>query len=166
MIARFAAADLAAFRLLRTAGHTPRAERAVAAFSKLGEHAAIWLAIGATGMGLDGARRSRWRRATGIVGGAYLLNTALKSVVRRRRPDIDGLPPLTGTPTDLSFPSAHATSSFAGAAAFAPLVPGGGAPLLVLASALAVSRSYLGVHWPSDVLAGAGLGSVVGRALR
>lgn len=166
MTARFAAADLAVFRLLRTAGHTPRAERAVAAFSSLGEHAAIWLAIGATGTVLDGARRPRWRRATATVAGAYLLNTALKLVFRRGRPEVDGLPPLTGTPTDLSFPSAHATSSFAGAAVFAPLVPGGGAPLLVLASALAASRSYLGVHWPSDVVAGAALGTVVGSVGR
>jgi undecaprenyl-diphosphatase len=158
--ARLAALDLAAFRLLRTAGHTPGAERAVRRFSMLGEHAAIWLALGAAGMVLDAPRRERWRRGLAVVGGAYALNTALKLVVRRRRPRVRRLPPLTGTPTGLSFPSAHATSSFAAARAYAGLLPG--APLYALASALALSRLYLGVHYPSDALAGAALGVAVG----
>jgi len=39
---------------------------------------------------------------------AYVANAALKVAVRRHRPRVPGLPPLTGTPTELSFPSAHA----------------------------------------------------------
>jgi undecaprenyl-diphosphatase len=156
--------DAAGFRLARTAGHTPGTERAVRRFSALGEHAAVWLALGAAGAALDPSRRERWLRGAGTVAGAYLLNTAVKLAVRRRRPDVPGLPPLTGTPTGLSFPSAHATSSFAGARAYSPLVPGG--PLYVLATALALSRLYLGVHWPSDSLAGAALGILVGSARR
>jgi membrane-associated phospholipid phosphatase len=147
-------------RLARTRGHTPRAERAVARFSKLGEHAGVWLAIGVAGGALDGERRREWRRATLTVAGMYGLNTAIKLVVGRRRPDLPGLPPLTGTPTALSFPSAHASTSFAGARLYSqlglPIVP-----LYALASGLALSRLYLGVHYPSDVLAGATLGSLV-----
>ncbi|MDX6672168.1 MAG: hypothetical protein QOI91_2531 [Solirubrobacteraceae bacterium] len=156
--------DAAGFRLARTAGHTPGAERAVRRFSALGEHAAVWLSLGAAGAALDPSRRERWLRGAATVAAAYLLNTAVKLAVRRRRPDVPGLPPLTGTPTGLSFPSAHATSSFAGARAYSPLVPGG--PLYVLATALALSRLYLGVHWPSDSLAGAALGILVGSARR
>jgi membrane-associated phospholipid phosphatase len=92
---------------------------------------------------------------------AYLLNTAVKLAVRRRRPALDGLPPLTGTPTGLSFPSAHATSSFAAARAYSALAPAG--PLYALAAALALSRLYLGVHYPSDSFAGAVLGTAVGQ---
>ncbi len=96
--------------------------------------------------------------------GAYALNTALKLVVRRRRPRVRGLPPLAGTPTALSFPSAHATTGFTAARAFAPLVAP--PPLYALACALALSRLYLGVHYPSDVLAGAALGALIGARAR
>jgi membrane-associated phospholipid phosphatase len=146
--------------LARTRGHTPRAERAVARFSRLGEHAGIWLAIGTVGAALDARRSADWRRATATVAGVYALNTAIKRLVGRRRPELSGLPPLTGTPTALSFPSAHASTSFAGAGLYAQLgLPA--VPLYALATGLALSRLYLGVHYPSDVLAGATLGSLV-----
>jgi membrane-associated phospholipid phosphatase len=144
----------------RTCGHTPRAERAVARFSRVGEHAGVWLAIGVIGQALDGERRGEWRRATATVTGVYVLNTAIKQVVRRRRPELPGLPALTGTPTVLSFPSAHASTSFAGARCYARLgLPA--FPLYVLATGLSLSRLYLGVHYPSDVMAGVALGSLV-----
>jgi membrane-associated phospholipid phosphatase len=148
-------------RLARTRGHTPGAERAVARFSRLGEHAGVWLAIGLVGAALDAQRRSEWRRATTRVAGTYVLNIAIKQVVRRRRPQLPGLPPLTGTPTALSFPSAHASTSFAGARLYANLgLPS--VPLYALATGLALSRLYLGVHYPSDVLVGAVLGGLAG----
>jgi membrane-associated phospholipid phosphatase len=151
-------------RIARTRCHGPRAERAVAAFSRVGEHAAVWLAIGAAGQALDAPRRARWRRATATVAGVYAANVAVKLAVRRRRPSLPGLPALTGTPTGLSFPSAHASTSFAGALAFTRLgLPA--APLYALAAGLSLSRLYLGVHYPSDVLAGALAGTLV-AALR
>lgn len=148
-------------RIARTRGHTPRAERAVARFSRVGEHGAVWLAIGALGGALDRERRAEWARATATVASVFALNTAIKLVVRRRRPQLPGLPALTGTPTTLSFPSAHASTSFAGARLYTQLrLPA--VPLYSLAAALSLSRLYLGVHYPSDVLAGAGLGTLVG----
>ncbi|MEA2444816.1 MAG: hypothetical protein QOJ12_2108 [Thermoleophilales bacterium] len=163
--------DLAGYRVLRTVGHSPDRDRAVRRFSALGEHALVWLAIGLAAAAADPARRERWARGTRGVAVAYGLNTALKLVVRRRRPDVPGLPPLTGTPTALSFPSAHATTSYAAARAYAPLLrdalgPGSEAPLWALAGALAASRLYLGVHYPSDVLVGAALGALIGGRAR
>jgi membrane-associated phospholipid phosphatase len=147
-------------RVARTRCHRPGAERAVARFSHLGEHGGVWLAIGAAGQALDPGRRRGWRRATGAVAGAYALNVAIKVLVGRRRPSLQGLPPLTGTPTGLSFPSAHACTSFAGALSYSRLgLPA--LPLYALAGSLSLSRLYLGVHYPSDVLAGALLGTAL-----
>jgi membrane-associated phospholipid phosphatase len=152
-------------RFARTRGHSPGAERLVARFSRVGEHGAVWLALGAAGWMLDRPRRARWARATGAVAGAFALNTALKLTVRRRRPELPDLPPLTSTPTRLSFPSAHASTSFAGAFAYAGMgLPA--APLYALAASLAASRLYLGVHYPSDILGGAFLGTAVAAVAR
>ena len=146
---------------MRSVARTRESVRWVRSYSRLGEHAAVWLAVGAAGALLDGRRRGRWARATGTVGGAYLLSTSIKLAVGRKRPKVEDLPHLMATPTGLSFPSSHATSSFAAARAFGapPARPG---PLYGAALAMGASRLYLGVHYPSDVAAGAALGAVVG----
>lgn len=156
--------DVSALRLARTVGHTAGAERAVRAYSKLGEHGLGWIALGLAGAALDRRRRSRWRRVAAAVGVAYLANQAVKFSVRRPRPTLPGLPPLTRTGSAFSFPSAHAACSAAAVRGFSGLLPAG--PLRLAATAMAASRIYLGVHYPSDVLAGAALGAVVGGMAR
>lgn len=156
--------DLELLRFLRTRAHPRWAERVAAAYSRSGEHAGLWLALGLTGSALarDPRRRQGWRRGVRIVLAAYGANQAVKFAVRRRRPELPGLPPLTPTVTQLSFPSAHATTSFAGACAYGRVAPP--AVLYAAAFGLALSRPYLGVHYPSDVVAGALLGSAVAGA--
>ena len=129
-------------------------------YSSLGEHGIVWFAIGAAGAAVDGRRRGRWVRATGVVAGAYVVSTSIKLAIGRKRPVIEDLPHLMATPTGLSVPSSHSTSSFAAARAYAGLLPAG--PLYCAATAMAISRLYLGVHYPSDVAAGAALGTLLG----
>jgi len=126
----------------------------------VGEHGLIWQGIALVGAALDERRRSRWLRAWAVIAGSFGANQAVKFAVRRPRPDLPGLPPLTSTMANRSYPSAHATTSAAAARVLSPLL---GVPLLPLALAMSYSRLYLGVHWPSDTVAGFALGAAVGE---
>jgi undecaprenyl-diphosphatase len=156
----FNAVDLALYRRVRSLAHTPEMVVWVRRYSHLGEHGAVWLVSGTAAALIDRRRRRRWLRATAAVGAAYATSTSIKMAVGRKRPAIEDLPHLMVTPTGLSFPSSHSTSSFAAARAFGALVPG--APLQLAAIAMGFSRLYLGVHYPSDVAAGAALGTLIG----
>jgi undecaprenyl-diphosphatase len=90
-------------------------------------------------------------------------NFVVKLAVRRQRPKLRRLPPLAGAPSQLSFPSAHAASSFAGATAMGRVSPGARVPLYALAATICLTRPYLGMHYPSDVLGGVALGLLIGR---
>jgi membrane-associated phospholipid phosphatase len=156
-------ADVALYRFIRKDLSTPALDGPLRALTTVGEHAACWYALGLVGSALDARNRPRWRRAMGAILATQLLNTALKALFRRKRPALADLPALVPVPTSLSFPSAHASTSFCAARAFAPLVA---LPLRPVAVAIAFSRVYFGVHYPSDVLVGAALGTVVAGAAR
>lgn len=127
-----------------------------------GEHAAVWAATGVVGASIDERRRGQWL-AAGVVGPVAVgVNYAVKLTIGRQRPLIEDHPPLARAPSKLSFPSAHATSSLAGATALGRVEPRARPPLFALAAAICVGRPYLGMHYPSDVLAGAAFGAVLG----
>jgi membrane-associated phospholipid phosphatase len=144
--------DRALLRLLRTRGHPPALERAAQLYARAGENGVLWFGV---------AILARDRRAVRVVLAALLANTAVKQVVRRPRPSLPDLPPLAATVSGLSYPSAHAATSFAAAGALA--LPS--FPLYAAAGAMALTRPYLGVHYPSDVLAGAALGVALEKLL-
>ena len=94
------------------------------------------------------------------------VDAVLKAAVGRARPFVGDprVHPSIGLPHDPSMPSGHAMNAFAGAVLLATVVPRVRWPLLGLAALIALSRVYLGVHFPGDVIAGAILGSGIGAA--
>jgi membrane-associated phospholipid phosphatase len=157
------AADQAVLRFLRTRGHDAITEGVMRGLGLAGEYGAVWMAIGSTAASADPTRRSRWLAGALVAPAAIVVNFAVKKTVGRERPVITEHPPLARAPSKLSFPSAHATSSVAAAVALARVRPGARAPLYALALGICVGRPYLGMHYPSDVLAGAALGALLGR---
>jgi membrane-associated phospholipid phosphatase len=153
--------DLKLLRWMRTHGHTPVLEDAMVALGKAGNNGLVWFLLGAALAVIDNSRWESWLICALLGPFAIGLNYAIKLAVRRPRPVLEGLPPLGGAPSSLSFPSAHATSSFAVATAMVRVDPAMAATFLV-AFALAFGRPYLGMHYPSDVLAGAVLGVLLG----
>jgi len=133
------------------------------ALSHIGSYGIVWFTLAVLT-----AIYLRRPTAFALVGIAYFASAAvadvLKLLVDRPRP-LDH--PLVPEPTTASFPSGHATTSFACAATLSSMLPRSAAPVLyALAAAIAYSRVYVGVHYPLDVLAGAALGIGVARALR
>ena len=154
-------ADLRLLRTMRTRWHTPELESVARALGKAGNNGLVWLALGIVLALLDPDRREQWLICAALGPIAIVLNYGIKLAVRRPRPVLEGLPPLGGAPSSLSFPSAHAVSSFAVATAMVRVDPATAGALLV-ALAISICRPYLGMHYPSDVLAGALIGVALG----
>jgi membrane-associated phospholipid phosphatase len=151
--------DVRLLRAFRTTGHSPGVESFVRRFSQLGEHGLLWYSVSVVGAVVSPRDRSTYGRAAALVFGSFVANQAVKFTARRPRPDLPGLPPLVHTMSNRSYPSAHATTSAAAAVGLGRVLPRG--PLYAVAAALALSRLYLGVHYPSDTVAGFALGVAV-----
>jgi membrane-associated phospholipid phosphatase len=133
-------------------------------YSLWGEHALGWMGLGLAGAVVDRSRRRQWLSVTGAAFVAHGSAVVLKRVVRRRRPFDERIVVRVKAPSDLSFPSAHVSSTTAAAVALTPIV---GAPAAAAAvGAMALARVSLGVHYPSDVVAAAALGLGSGLAVR
>ena len=133
------------------------------ALSHFGEHSIGWVAVAVLGALLHPRRRRAWL-AAGL--GAFVAHASavvIKRVVRRERPHHPAVTVNVGTPSRLSFPSAHATSTTAASMLLARTT---GLPLpILLVPPMALSRLVLGVHYPSDVLTGVAVGAVVAKAV-
>lgn len=141
-------------------------DTALPAVSWICNHGEVWIILAAV---LLLRKRDRWvgvSVALALVLDLVCCNLILKPLVDRVRPFAvnTAVELLTAPPLDASFPSGHTAASFA--AVFALKASGSRLwkPALVLAAAIAFSRLYLYVHWPSDVLFGAVLGTALGYA--
>lgn len=146
-----------------TVGAQPGAIAVARGLSHFGEHAAGWVAIAAVGGLLDKPRRRRWAGvAVGAVG-SHAASIVIKRVVRRPRPNDPSVRINVSTPSKLSFPSSHATSTTAAAVLLGRLT---GLPLpALIVPPMLLSRLVLGVHYPTDVLAGSVLGALSAAAV-
>ncbi|HUG75807.1 MAG TPA: phosphatase PAP2 family protein [Acidimicrobiia bacterium] len=164
------AADLNLFHWVARK-HWPIGDRLLPGLSRAANNSFLWKAI-AIAIGLAGGRFDRRAALRGMVSIALasaLTNIPGKLISRRTRPDLEVVPVvrrLARLPSSTSFPSGHAASAFAfatGAAIERPVL----APILFpLAAVVAYSRVYTGVHYPSDVVAGAALGAGFAAATR
>lgn len=128
----------------------------------LGNGGLIWI-VGSIGLLIPKkTRRVGVLALISLVFSALIDNVILKNVVARTRPYevIEGLTSLVGAQKDYSFPSGHTGSAFAAAVVmFLGLPKKCGIPILVFACLMGLSRLYVGVHYPSDVLCGALIGT-------
>lgn len=157
-------AETRALRTVQGVLAKPPVVRAARGMSLFGEHAAGWLAIGAVGALVDRGRRGQWVTAAAGVAAAHGASIAVKRAVRRPRPTDPGVQVLVGTPSKLSFPSSHATSTTTAAVLYGGLTGRKLTPVLV--PPMLVSRLVLGVHYPSDVGVGSALGGAVALVTR
>jgi undecaprenyl-diphosphatase len=119
-----------------------------------------------------GAAHAAWRRASVAAvlsaGLGLAVGKVISELVDRARPfvaDPHGVHLFSAHAADPGFPSDHATAAFAIAVAILLRKRGWGIAALALATVLSVGRVALGVHYPSDVIAGAALGSAAALAL-
>jgi undecaprenyl-diphosphatase len=129
--------------------------------SQVGRAGIVWLVAAAVVALLRGRPRVFVLVAAADLVAAVAAD-ALQHAFGHERPHVARLMAL---PHSHSFPSGHATTSFACATVLAVLEPKLRVPALLLAAAIAYSRLYVGVHYPADVLAGAALGAATGLLL-
>ena len=133
-------------------------------------HSLLWFAVAALLASRKGlTRRAALRGVLAIAGASLAANALAKPVMPRRRPPAELMPRqrrLADPPVSSSFPSGHAASAAAFTTAVAMESPLAGALLAPVATGVAYSRVHTGVHWPSDVLAGALLGAGMALATR
>jgi membrane-associated phospholipid phosphatase len=154
-------------RLFRAAARSnPPPLRFLPQLSRTADYARPWILIGAILFTFGGrsGKRAAMRGLGSLAVTSALVNLVLKPLFRRTRPALGHVPKvrqLTRQPRSTSLPSGHAASAFAFATGVSLELPQAAPPIAMLAATVAYSRIYTGVHYPSDVVAGAVVGTSV-----
>lgn len=162
-------ADLAMFRRISETHH-PTGDRILPRLSGAANHSRLWMGLATVIAALGGrfGRRAALRGMVSIGGASFLANIPAKLTFNRARPSL-AVPVarrLARVPASTSFPSGHSASAFAFATGVTLERPSLAPLVFPAAAAVAYSRIYTGVHYPSDVLAGAAIGAGVAMATR
>lgn len=148
--------------------YSPATAKGARVLSYFGEHDLGWMGVAMAGAGVasatgDKVRRRKWLALGVGTFAAHAATVVLKRIVRRPRPNDPRVKIGVGTPSQLSFPSSHAANTGAAAAHLANIT-GKKWPWL-LVPVMMLSRNVLGVHYPTDTLAGALLGAGTAKAV-
>ena len=143
---------------------TPIGDVVVPLITRLGDAGIIWIILTVLLLIIPKTRKTGVIMLAALLADVLLCNVVIKNLVARTRPYevVDGLKLLIEKQSDYSFPSGHTGSSFASAIVLWKELPGKyGVMALIVAVLIAYSRLYVGVHYPSDVLAGVVIGTVL-----
>ena len=143
----------------------PALDTVMAFITHLGDYGILWIGICLVFLTMPKHRKNGLILASAMVAGLIICNLLLKNIIARPRPFmINDFPIIINPPMGYSFPSGHSSISFVAASVIAARYRKY-APLAYLtASLIALSRIYLYVHYPSDVVAGALMGILIGVA--
>ncbi|MFQ6326790.1 bifunctional phosphatase PAP2/diacylglycerol kinase family protein [Nocardia sp. CWNU-33] len=147
------------------------ADRLLRSLSMSANYSRLWMGVAAALVVVGGRapRRGAVRGLLAVSVASAVANGIAKPLLPRRRPPDESVPfvrRLVSPPVSSSFPSGHAASAAAFATGVALESPTAGVLVAPIALAVGYSRVHIGVHWPSDVVAGAALGSAIALATR
>lgn len=136
-------------------------------FTVIGKAGALWGVIAALGFLMTGFDPYSLLVPWAAVAVSWIVAEGAKFLFNRARPFIydAGIAPLVKTPSSSSFPSGHSATAAAGAITLSAVYPAFAPALLLSGFLVALSRVYLGVHYPFDVLAGILIGTATATAV-
>jgi len=160
--------DEAALRWIAENLRTPALTAVLSFYTRLGDKGLLFIALAVLLLLFRRSRKSGAAALTSMFLGLQVTNVTIKPLAARARPWVvmEGFTALVAEHDPNSFPSGHSCSAFAFAAAVCMTLPWkwGRFAAIAAAALMALSRLYVGVHFPSDVLAGALIGTVCGLA--
>ena len=144
----------------------PFADKFMTIITHLGDYGLLWIVLCIILMIIPRTRKSGYALAIAMIAGLVICNLLIKNIIARPRPFvINELPIIINAPMGYSFPSGHSSNSFIAATVIAMRYQKFAIPVYILAGLIAISRVYLYVHYPSDVIAGATIGSAIAYAV-
>ncbi len=152
--------------------HNPVLDAIMAFFSLIGEAGIVWILTAVIFLCMKKYRKCGMAIAVALILSLIFCNGVMKNLIQRDRPfwidgnlleSIESMSNLfVVVPHDFSFPSGHTSASFAAALAIFAFHRREGIIAIIVAALISFSRLYIGVHFPTDVLASLALGSLYG----